>query len=49
MWPTKELDPQPWARFPDKDNSGVRAAENEGGYLYWNPRPEYSQDMEDYK
>lgn len=45
----RPLDPEPWARFPDKENGGARFAKNEGGYLYWNPRPEYSQNLEDYR
>lgn len=42
------LDPEPWARFPDKDGGGARFARNSGGFLYWNPRPGYSQNSEDY-
>ena len=37
------LDPEPWARFPDGP-SGPRSAENDGGFLYWRPRPKHERE-----
>lgn len=37
-----DLDPEPWARFPDGP-SGPRSASNDGGFLYWRPRPKHER------
>ena len=44
----RDLDPLPYVGFDYGITNGMRYAEKQG-WMTFNPRPEYSQEEEDYK